>query len=158
MYFVISSMFILIERNIWRQVSTILLPFLKKVDGIYMKVWRRKWQPTPVFLLRESHGQRSLAGYSSWGCKSRTQLSHHHHHHMRVTDINWQTFPTRHKLRLCWFLYLKLLFQSLLCVLTPISTPTLWSKIRSDSADAFKPTFKAFPWGKKKILYRTINI
>ena len=25
--------------------------------------WRRKWQPTPVFLPRESHGQRSLAGY-----------------------------------------------------------------------------------------------
>ena len=24
--------------------------------------WRRKWQPTPVFLLGESHGQRSLAG------------------------------------------------------------------------------------------------
>ena len=31
--------------------------------------WRRKWQPTPVFLPRESHGQRSLAGYSPWGCK-----------------------------------------------------------------------------------------
>ena len=26
--------------------------------------WRRKWLPTPVFLPRESHGQRSLAGYS----------------------------------------------------------------------------------------------
>ena len=26
--------------------------------------WRRAWQPTPVFLLVESHGQRSLAGYS----------------------------------------------------------------------------------------------
>ena len=34
--------------------------------------WRRKWQPTPVFLPRESHGQRSLAGYSPWGCKSQT--------------------------------------------------------------------------------------
>ena len=31
--------------------------------------WRRKWQPTPVFLPRESQGQRGLAGYSSWGCK-----------------------------------------------------------------------------------------
>ena len=26
--------------------------------------WRRKWQPTPVFLPGKSHGQRSLAGYS----------------------------------------------------------------------------------------------
>ena len=29
--------------------------------------WRRKWQPTLVFLPGESHGQRSLAGYSPWG-------------------------------------------------------------------------------------------
>ena len=27
--------------------------------------WRREWQPTPVFLSEESHGQRSLAGYRS---------------------------------------------------------------------------------------------
>ena len=31
--------------------------------------WRRKWQPTPVFLPGKSNGQRSLAGYSPWGCK-----------------------------------------------------------------------------------------
>ena len=29
--------------------------------------WRRAGQPTPVFLPGESHGQRTLAGYSSWG-------------------------------------------------------------------------------------------
>ena len=32
-------------------------------------LWRRVWQPTPVFLPGESHGQRSLAGYSPWSCK-----------------------------------------------------------------------------------------
>ena len=31
--------------------------------------WRRAWQPTPVFLPGEFHGQRSLAGYSAWGYK-----------------------------------------------------------------------------------------
>ena len=31
--------------------------------------WRRAWQPTPVFLPEESHGQRSPAGYSPWGLK-----------------------------------------------------------------------------------------
>ena len=36
---------------------------------------RRKWQPTPVFLPGESHGQRSLAGYSPWGRKNRSGLS-----------------------------------------------------------------------------------
>ena len=30
---------------------------------------RRKWQPTPGFLPGESHGQKSLAGYSLWGRK-----------------------------------------------------------------------------------------
>ena len=29
--------------------------------------WRRKWQPTPVFLPGKFHGQRSLVGYSLWG-------------------------------------------------------------------------------------------
>ena len=36
-------------------------PWVEKIP------WRRKWQPTPVFLPGESHGQRSLAGYSPWG-------------------------------------------------------------------------------------------
>ena len=31
--------------------------------------WRKNWQPTPVFLPGKSHGQRSLVGYSPWGCK-----------------------------------------------------------------------------------------
>ena len=31
--------------------------------------WRRAWQPTPVFLPGESHGQRNQAGYSPWGHK-----------------------------------------------------------------------------------------
>ena len=43
--------------------------------------WRRKWETTPVFLAGESHGQRSLAGYSPWGHKERDmteQLTHTH--------------------------------------------------------------------------------
>ena len=31
--------------------------------------WRRKWQPTPVFLPGKFYGQKSLVGYSPWGCK-----------------------------------------------------------------------------------------
>ena len=31
--------------------------------------WSMKWQPTPVFLPEKFHGQRSLVGYSPWGCK-----------------------------------------------------------------------------------------
>ena len=38
-------------------------PWVRKIP------WRRTWQPTPVFLPGESHGHRSLAGYSPWGHK-----------------------------------------------------------------------------------------
>ena len=31
--------------------------------------WRRQWQPAPIFVPGEFHGQRSLAGYSPWGRK-----------------------------------------------------------------------------------------
>ena len=38
----------------------------REFDPWFGKItWRRTWQPTSVFLLEESHGQRSLAGYSS---------------------------------------------------------------------------------------------
>ena len=42
--------------------------------------WRRQWQPGPVFLLEESHEQRSLLGYSPWVFKesdTTEQLSMH---------------------------------------------------------------------------------
>ena len=38
-------------------------PWVGQIPG------RREWQPTPVFLPGEFHGQRSLVGYSLWGCK-----------------------------------------------------------------------------------------
>ena len=38
--------------------------------GLGSSPWRRKCQPTPVFLPGKSHGQRSLeGGYSPWDCK-----------------------------------------------------------------------------------------
>ena len=40
--------------------------------------WRRKWQPTPVFLPGESHGRRSLVGYSPRGRKETSEWLHFH--------------------------------------------------------------------------------
>ena len=40
-----------------------------RFDPWVRKIWRRAWQPTPVLLPAESHGQRSLAGYGSYGQK-----------------------------------------------------------------------------------------
>ena len=38
--------------------------------------WRRKWQPTPVFLPGKCHGERSLAGYSPWSHKELDMTEH----------------------------------------------------------------------------------
>ena len=38
-------------------------PWVRKI------AWRREWQPSPVFLPGEFHGQRSLVSHSLWGCK-----------------------------------------------------------------------------------------
>ena len=50
-------------------------PWVRKIP------WRRARQPTPVFFPGKLHGQRSLAGYSRWGCKSWTCLSAGAHTH-----------------------------------------------------------------------------
>ena len=43
--------------------------------------WRKAWQPTSLLLPGESHGQRSLVGYSPWGCKESdmTEVTQHAH-------------------------------------------------------------------------------
>ena len=54
-----------------------------KFDPWVAKIlWRRKWQPTPVFFPEKSHGQRNLTGYSPWGCKEldATEQTHTHTH------------------------------------------------------------------------------
>ena len=48
--------------------------FVGKVMSLFFNmlsrlVWRRKWQPTPVFLPGKSYRWRNLVGYSSWGHK-----------------------------------------------------------------------------------------
>ena len=48
----------------------------RKFDPQVVEIPRRRaWQPTPAFLPGESHGQRSLVGYSPWGCKELTTLA-----------------------------------------------------------------------------------
>ena len=51
--------------------------------------WRRRWQPTPVFLPGESHGERSLVGYSPCGHKEldMTERLHFHFHFIRFSIV-----------------------------------------------------------------------
>ena len=52
--------------------------------------WKREWQPTLVFLPREFHVQRSLAGYHPWGRKesdTTDQLSTQNHFILVVDEV-----------------------------------------------------------------------
>ena len=50
--------------------------------------WKRKWQPTPVFLSGKSHGQRSLAGYSLCNGKESDVTEHLSMHALYVLLLN----------------------------------------------------------------------
>ena len=53
-------------------------PWARKVP------WKRDWQPTPVLLPGEAHGQRSLAGYSPWGRKESDTTQQ-----LRIYALSW---------------------------------------------------------------------
>ena len=58
------------------------------IPGVRKIPRRRAWHPTPVFLPGESHEQRSLVGYSPWGCKeSRMTKNTHTHTHTHTVFI-----------------------------------------------------------------------
>ena len=63
--------------------------------------WRRKRQPTPVFMPGKSHGPRSLVGYNPWGCKE--------------SDM------TEQLLCVCVFAFLSFFHLVLFCCFPPIS-------------------------------------
>ena len=69
--------------------------------------WRRKWEPTPVFLPGKSHGQRSLVSYSPQGCKSWTQLKNEH-----STALSCQKCPINvFNCLILWFIFCCIYFE-----------------------------------------------
>ena len=82
-YFIYSSIYLLIGLPRWHSRKEFACqcrrhkrcgfnPLVRKIP------WSKKWQSTPVFLPEESHGQRSLVGYSPWGCKEPDTTEHAH--------------------------------------------------------------------------------
>ena len=55
--------------------------------------WRRTWQPTPVFLPGESHGERSLVGYSPWGPKEVDTTKRLHFHFLSLGRESLERTP-----------------------------------------------------------------
>ena len=95
--------------------------------------WRRAWQLTPVFLPGESHGQRTLAGYSPWGRKklNTTEATEHTHVHK---DATWtSTQPTSPSLPCSSFRGWDVKEADLL-VFSCTSTPYIWLLPNSKSS------------------------
>ena len=69
----------------------------RKPDPWFGKIaWSRKWQPTPVFLPGESHGQRSLEAIVHGVTKSQPQLSMHARAHTHTQHSGcWHYLPWR---------------------------------------------------------------
>ena len=69
-------------------------PWVKKI------LWRRKWQPTPVFLPRKSHGQRNLVSYSPCDRKESVcnagDLYRRHGFNPCVGKIPWRRIMATH--------------------------------------------------------------
>ena len=67
--------------------------------------WRRAWPPTPVFLPGESHGQRSLVGYSPWAAKSWVRLNTQTQTATQGLAVNlwWKALPLGKPRREYWF-------------------------------------------------------
>ena len=77
-------------------------------EGWYPRVrkipWRRKWQPTPVFLPGKFHGHRSLVGYTLWSCKeSDMAMTEHSTAQIHITQVHthsthiqqgWEPMPS----------------------------------------------------------------
>ena len=105
--------------------------------------WRRKWKSTPVFLSRESHGQRSLAGYSPGGHK---RVSHNLATKQQLVHSVYQV-PVResfiYKISANVVTWRKTIFQSGLGVFlgAPVELRMLMEKSRGGRGDSFSLCF-----------------
>ena len=67
---------------------------LSAMQETWFDPWRRAWQPTPVFLPGESHGQRSLTGYSPWGQKELDMTERLGYNKVRTSGVgSWYGSP-----------------------------------------------------------------
>ena len=56
------------DGGVWKAAVHGLTEGRTQLSNFTFMHWRRKWQPTPVFLPGESQGRGSLVGSRLWGC------------------------------------------------------------------------------------------
>ena len=67
------------DRGAWKAAAHGVARSQTRLNNFSFTHWRRKWQPTPVFLPGESQGRRSLVGCRLWG---RTESD--------TTEVTWR--------------------------------------------------------------------
>ena len=65
----LTGLISLLSKGLSRVFSSTTVQNIDINEPLINSTWRRKWQPTPVFLPGKSHGLRILVGYSPWGHK-----------------------------------------------------------------------------------------
>ena len=58
------------------------------LQNLNLPVWRRKWQPTPVFLPGKYHEQRSVVDYSLWSCQELVMVEQLNNNNKFTCNIN----------------------------------------------------------------------
>ena len=106
--------------------------------------WRRKWQPTPVFLPGEFHGQRSLVGYSGQSCQESDTTE------QPTLSYSWSAFPF-------FLVSLKTSpIQRLSCLDATSSSPC---QAQGQSSALFLPDFSLpFDTGVHPFLWKTLHM
>ena len=80
----------MLER-VWRKGNSLtLLVGMQTSTAIIGDYWRRKRQPTPVFLPGKSHGWKSMVGYSSWGRKESDMTERLHFLSLSLRRTVWR--------------------------------------------------------------------
>ena len=93
------------------------------------------WQPTPVFLPGKSHGQRSLLGYSLWGCKESDTTEQLHFHYTAIQNKHFF-------LLICFLSHKFFLLQTIYDFHCPVPGKSLFQTGFSQTTQSFHLT----PW------------
>ena len=129
----------------WAPKSLQMVIAAMKLKDTYSLEWRRKWQPTPIFLPGESHGWRSLVGYSPLGGKEldTTEQLHFHFHREHCVWFKFLWIKNQRK-------YVSVYIQNhtCMCIYTCVYVYTTYTHMR-------KHTYKSF--FKTNNLKKSIN-
>ena len=130
------------------------------LNGDKFILWRRKWQPTPVLLLRKFHGWRSLVGYSPWDCKESYTTERLHFTSCDLTQMCLLVYYQIFLVECLWFppyrtessvnkdnIYLPFQYACLSFLFLPAALATMFCAILNRSNDSNSRFWFFFPSG-----------